>query len=122
MGKRQAGFGAVYRRRDGQWEGQLRIPGGRRRSFTGTADATSSKTWPRLAGRWARDCQSVPERIRCVPTSNTGCWSAAPTAPVHHGHFMPWTCAALLASLDVPLRWLTPGLILPAVQWPQCIV
>ena len=35
MGKRQAGFGAVYRRRDGRWEGQIRIPGGRRRSFYG---------------------------------------------------------------------------------------
>jgi hypothetical protein len=35
MGKRQAGFGAVYRRRDGRWEGQIRIPGGRRCSFYG---------------------------------------------------------------------------------------
>jgi hypothetical protein len=35
MGKRQAGFGAVYRRADGRWEGQIRIPGGRRRSLYG---------------------------------------------------------------------------------------
>ncbi len=33
MGKRRTGFGAVYRRRDGRWEGQIRIRGGRRRSF-----------------------------------------------------------------------------------------
>src|SRR5712691_962170 len=33
MGKRQRGYGAVYRWRDGRWEGQIRIPGGGRRSF-----------------------------------------------------------------------------------------
>ncbi len=33
MGKRQTGLGTVYRRQDGRWEGQIRIPGGRRRSF-----------------------------------------------------------------------------------------
>jgi hypothetical protein len=35
MGKRQAGFGALYKRQDGRWEGQIRIPGGLRRSFYG---------------------------------------------------------------------------------------
>jgi hypothetical protein len=38
--------------------------------FTGTVDATSSTGWPTLAGRWARDCQSVPARSRCALTSN----------------------------------------------------
>ena len=33
MGKRETGLGTVYRRQDGRWEGQIRIPGGRRRSF-----------------------------------------------------------------------------------------
>jgi hypothetical protein len=33
MGKRSRGFGAVYRRPDERWEGQIRIPGGGRRSF-----------------------------------------------------------------------------------------
>jgi integrase len=33
MDKRKQGFGAVYRRRDGRWEGQIRIRGGPRRSF-----------------------------------------------------------------------------------------
>src|ERR1700736_4770425 len=33
MGKRQRGFGAVFHRPDGRWEGQIRIPGGGRRSF-----------------------------------------------------------------------------------------
>jgi|GEM_PF-4027057 len=33
MGKRGRGFGAVYWRPDGRWEGQIRIPGGGRRSF-----------------------------------------------------------------------------------------
>jgi hypothetical protein len=32
MGKRGRGFGAVYWRPDGRWEGQIRIPGGGRRS------------------------------------------------------------------------------------------
>ena len=32
MGKRRRGFGAVFHRPDGRWEGQLRIPGGGRRS------------------------------------------------------------------------------------------
>jgi hypothetical protein len=33
MDRRQQGLGAVYRRRDGRWEGQIRIRGGPRRSF-----------------------------------------------------------------------------------------
>ncbi len=33
MGKRTRGCGAVYHRPDGRWEGQIRIPGGGRRSF-----------------------------------------------------------------------------------------
>ncbi len=33
MGKRGRGYGAVYWRPDGRWEGQIRIPGGGRRSF-----------------------------------------------------------------------------------------
>ena len=33
MGKRRRGFGAIYHRPDGRWEGQIRIPGGARRSF-----------------------------------------------------------------------------------------
>ncbi len=33
MGKRTRGYGAVYHRPDGRWEGQIRIPGGGRRSF-----------------------------------------------------------------------------------------
>jgi hypothetical protein len=33
MGKRGRGCGAVYHRPDGRWEGQIRIPGGGRRSF-----------------------------------------------------------------------------------------
>jgi hypothetical protein len=70
MGKRQAGFGAVYRRQDGRWEGQLRIPGGRRRSFYGHRRRDLIHRLATLAGRWARDCQSVPARSRCALTSN----------------------------------------------------
>jgi len=33
MERRQQGLGAVYRRRDGRWEGQIRIRGDPRRSF-----------------------------------------------------------------------------------------
>ena len=33
MERRRQGLGAVYRRRDGRWEGQIRIRGGPRRSF-----------------------------------------------------------------------------------------
>ena len=33
MGKRTRGNGALYHRPDGRWEGQIRIRGGRRRSF-----------------------------------------------------------------------------------------
>ncbi len=33
MGKRGRGYGAVYWRPDGRWEGQIRISGGGRRSF-----------------------------------------------------------------------------------------
>jgi hypothetical protein len=33
MGNRTRGYGAVHHRPDGRWEGQIRIPGGGRRSF-----------------------------------------------------------------------------------------
>ncbi len=33
MERRRQGLGAIYRRRDGRWEGQIRIRGGPRRSF-----------------------------------------------------------------------------------------
>jgi hypothetical protein len=33
MGKRRRGYGAIFYQADGRWEGQIRIPGGRWRSF-----------------------------------------------------------------------------------------
>ncbi|MDQ6878929.1 MAG: hypothetical protein M3082_14810 [Candidatus Dormibacteraeota bacterium] len=33
MARRNRGLGAVFLRADGRWEGQIRIGGGRRRSF-----------------------------------------------------------------------------------------
>jgi hypothetical protein len=33
MARRNQGLGAVFLRADGRWEGQIRIAGGRRRSF-----------------------------------------------------------------------------------------
>lgn len=62
MGKRQRGYGAVYHRLDGRWEGQIRIPGGGRRSFYGQ---TRRDVIHRLSQeRWAlvKVCQSVQER------------------------------------------------------------
>ncbi len=112
MGKRQAGFGAVYRRRDGRWESQIRIPGGRRRSFYGhsrrdlihkLADArwALGEGLPVSAGTqslrayleyWLMVCRS---RLR-------------PITMVTYARDVRRLTAALG---DVPLRHLTPGLI-----------
>jgi hypothetical protein len=65
-----------------------------------------------LAGRSARDCQSVRERSRCESSSNTGLWVCRtrlrPITLVTYARDVRRLTAVLG---DIPLRNLTPGLI-----------
>src|SRR2546425_18074 len=112
MGKRQAGFGAVYRRRDGRWEGQIRIPGGRRRSFYGHSRRDLIH---KLAdARWAL-CEGLPVSVGTQSLrAYLEYWLMVcrsrlrPITMVTYARDVRRLTAALG---DVPLRHLTPGLI-----------
>lgn len=74
MGKRQTGFGAVYRRRDGRWEGQIRIPGGRRRSFYAHSrrdliDQLAEARWPLGEGLPSQCRNVVVARLPRIPAA-----------------------------------------------------
>jgi integrase len=112
MGKRQPGLGTVYGRRDGRWEGQLRIPGGRRRSFYGHSRRDLIH---RLAdARWALG-EGLPvsagtQSLRAYLEYwlMVGRSRLRPITMVTYARDVRRLTAALG---DVPLRHLTPGLI-----------
>ena len=82
MARRNRGFGAVFLRADGRWEGQIRIGGGRRRSFYARA----------FLEYWLMVCRT---RLRPITLVN------------YARDVRPLT----VVLGDIPLRKLTPGLI-----------
>ena len=112
MGKRRRGFGAIYHRRDGRWEGQIRIPGGGRRSVYAR---TRVDVIQRLAeSRWALG-QGLPVSSGAAPLGMFfERWLA-----VVRPRLRPTTIRAYSISLGrlspylgrIPLRSLTPGMI-----------
>lgn len=112
MGKRSRGYGAVYRRPDGRWEGQIRIPGGGRRSFYAR---TRRDVIHRLSQeRWALG-QGLPVSAGTTSLATfLGRWLA-----VTGSRLQPNTVRAYAIDVQrivaflgrVPLRALTPGMI-----------
>ncbi len=112
MERRRQGLGAVYRRRDGRWEGQIRIRGGPRRSFYAR---TRRDAVHKLAeARWTLG-QGLPVSSGAQPlTVYFTYWLAA-----NRARLRPVTMATY--ALDskrltpflgsVPLRAITPGMI-----------
>ena len=112
MEKRQQGFGAVYRRRDGRWEGQIRIRGGPRRSFYAR---TRKDAIHKLAeARWTLG-QGLPVSSGAQPLSAYFTyWLTA-----NRARLRPVTMATYALDIrrltpylgNVPLRAITPGMI-----------
>ncbi len=112
MGKRGRGYGAVYHRPDGRWEGQIRIPGGGRRSFYAH---TRRDVIHRLSeARWALG-QGLPVSAGTTSLATFfGRWLA-----VTGSHLRPSTLRAYRLDTQrlvpflgrVPLRSLNPGMI-----------
>ncbi len=112
MGKRQRGFGAVYHRPDGRWEGQIRIPGGGRRSFYAR---TRREVAHRLSQeRWALG-QGLPVSAGTTSLETfLGRWLAITATRLRPSTVRAYTVDAqrLLPFLGrVPLRAVTPGMI-----------
>jgi len=112
MGKRTRGYGAVYHRPDGRWEGQMRIPGGHRRSFYAR---TRRDLIYRLAeARWALG-QGLPVNSGTHPLSVFFARWLAATRP----RLRPTTMRADAINVGrlapflgrAPLRYITPGMI-----------
>jgi integrase len=112
MGKRGRDYGAVYHRPDGRWEGQIRIPGGHRRSFYAR---TRRDVIRRLAeARWALG-QGLPVSSGTQPLSVFFARWLALTRP----RLRPTTMRAYTINVGrltpflgrVPLRSITPGMI-----------
>jgi len=112
MGKRSRGFGAVYLRPDGRWEGQIRIPGGGRRSFYAK---TRRDVIHRLSQeRWALG-QGLPVSAGTTSLETfLSRWLAITSTRLR-----PSTARAYTIDVQrfvpylgrVPLRALTPGMI-----------
>ncbi len=112
MGKRGRGFGAVYLRPDGRWEGQIRIPGGSRRSFYAR---TRRDVIHRLSeARWALG-QGLPVSAGTTSLSTFfGRWLALNASRLRPSTIRAYRLDAqrLLPFLGrVPLRSLKPGMI-----------
>ncbi len=112
MGKRTRGYGAVYHRPDGRWEGQIRIPGGRRRSFYAR---TRREVIRRLTeARWALG-QGLPVSAGTTSLATFFDRWLAVTRP----RLQPTTMRAYAIGVRrltpflgrIPLRALTPGMI-----------
>ena len=75
MARRNRGLGAVFLRADGRWEGQIRIGGGRRRSFYAR---TRRDLVHKLAdARWALG-EGLPLPRSCCPrTRRSSRWSVS---------------------------------------------
>jgi hypothetical protein len=112
MGKRSRGYGAVYWRPDGRWEGQIRIPGGGRRSFYAR---TRRDVIHRLSeARWALG-QGLPVSAGTTSLETyLGRWLALTESRLRPSTVRAYRLDAqrLLPFLGrVPLRSLTPGMI-----------
>jgi integrase len=112
LGKRRRGFGAVYHRPYGRWEGQIRIPGGGRRSVYGR---TRREAVHRLSEeRWALG-QGLP--VSAGTTSLEaflGRWLAITASLLRPSTVLTYTIDVqrFLPYLGrVPLLALTPGMI-----------
>jgi|ERR1700682_6023810 integrase len=112
MGKRTRGYGAVYHRPDGRWEGQIRIPGGARRSFYAR---TRREVIRRLTeARWALG-QGLPVSAGTTSLATFFDRWLAVTRP----RLQPTTMRAYAIGVRrltpflgrIPLRALTPGMI-----------
>jgi len=112
MGKRGRGYGAVYWRPDGRWEGQIRIPGGGRRSFYAR---TRREVIRRLTeARWALG-QGLPVSAGTMSLATFFDRWLAVTRP----RLQPTTMRAYAIGLRrlipflgrIPLCALTPGMI-----------
>ncbi len=112
MGKRGRGYGAVYWRPDGRWEGQIRIPGGRRRSFYAR---TRREVIRRLTeARWALG-QGLPVSAGTTSLATFFDRWLAVTRP----RLQPTTMRAYAIGVRrltpflgrIPLRAITPGMI-----------
>ncbi|MDQ6949552.1 MAG: site-specific integrase [Actinomycetota bacterium] len=112
MGKRTRGYGAVYHRPDGRWEGQIRIPGGRRQSFYAR---TRRDVIHRLSeARWALG-QGLPVSAGTTSLETYfGRWLALTASRLRPSTVRAYRLDAqrLLPYLgQVPLRSLMPGMI-----------
>lgn len=112
MGKRRRGYGAVYKRSDGRWEGQIRIPGGDRRSFYAR---TQRDVIHRLSQeRWALG-QGLPVSAGTTSLQTfLGRWLAIASTQLRPSTARAYTIDVqrFLPFLGrVPLRALTPGMI-----------
>jgi len=106
------GLGAVYRRRDGRWEGQIRIRGGPRRSFYGR---TRREAVHKLkAARWTLG-QGLPVSSGAQPLATYFTyWLTANRARLRPVTLTTYTLdiRRLTTYLgNVPLRAITPGMI-----------
>jgi len=112
MDRRQQGLGAVYRRRDGRWEGQIRIRGGPRRSFYAR---TRKDAIHKLAeARWTLG-QGLPVSSGAQSLSvYFDYWLTA-----NRARLRPVTMATYAVDIrrltpflgNVPLKAITPGMI-----------
>ncbi len=112
MGKRGRGYGAVYWRPDGRWEGQIRIPGGGRRSFYAR---TRRDVIHRLSeARWALG-QGLPVSAGTTSLATFfGRWLSVTASRLRPSTVRAYRLDAqrLVPFLGrVPLRSLTPGMI-----------
>ncbi len=112
MERRRDGLGAVYRRRDGRWEGQIRIRGGPRRSFYGR---TRREAVHKLReARWAL-VQGLP--VSAGTQSLSAFFAYWLTA--NRARLRPATLATYAVDVrrlepflgNVPLHSITPGMI-----------
>ena len=112
MGKRKRGFGAVYLRPDGRWEGQIRIPGGARRSFY--ARSRRDVIHRLSQERWALG-QELPVSAGTTSLETfLGRWLAIASTRLRPSTARAYTVDVqrLVPFLGrVPLRALTPGMI-----------
>ncbi len=112
MDWRREGLGAVYRRRDGRWEGQIRIRGGPRRSFY--AHSRREAIHKLSEARWTLG-QGLPVSSGAQPLSvYFTYWLTA-----NRARLRPVTMATYALDIrrltpflgSVPLRAITPSMI-----------
>ncbi len=100
MDRRKQGLGAVYRRRDGRWEGQIRIQGGPRRSLY--ARTRKDATHKLAEARWTLG-QGLPVGSGAQPLSVY--FATIPRPPVAN----PDQSGVVGIQMPVPRKPLFPG-------------